>query len=209
MRTGKLIVVLMAMVLFITMISGSSMAVDFDGEMYIDEGGYHAIPFTAENAGIYRFTVNSVNGESVAVLIMDTANFQRYVADETFEYEDYTVAVSEERQIALLAGNYYFVIDNSDRISPSPEGGVQVSYDMYEEFPFDDFFNNILLISVISIAIIAVVIIVLLYFLRKDERKRQESLRSYQGQGQTKYCIHCGQQMPAETNVCPHCGKEN
>ncbi len=202
-------VAIMALVLSVPMVSGSSIAVDFDGEMFIEEGGYHAIPFTAESAGIYRFTVNSVNGESVAVLIMDTANFQSYAANESFEYEDYTVAVSEDRQIALLAANYYFVIDNSERIAPSPEGGVQVEYSMYEEFPFDDFFNNIIVISVISVGIIAVVIIVLLYFLMKDERKRKESFRPYPGRGQVKYCMYCGQQLPAGSSICPHCGKQN
>ena len=185
------------------------MAVDFQGGEYIEVGDFHAVPFTAEDPGIYQFTVDSEYGESIAILILDAANFQKYQANQTFEYEDYTVAVMEKRQITLLAGNYYFIIDNSERIAPSPESPIQVEYSMQEELPFSDMFNSILIIGVISVVIVVVMIVILLYFLRKDERKRQEALRRYPSQVQTKYCKHCGHQIPVDTSVCPHCGKRN
>jgi len=105
MRSWTSIITILALVLSIPLVAGNSMAVDFQGREYIEVGNFHAVPFTADDLGIYQFTIDSECGESVAVLILDTANFQKYQANQTFEYEDYTVAIMEKRQIVLLASN--------------------------------------------------------------------------------------------------------
>jgi hypothetical protein len=208
MRTAKVALTIIVMILCLGIASSTATALDFGGYVEIEKGGYHAVPFTVQDSGIYKFSIESIDEHSIAVLVLDTANFQRYESNQTFEYEDYTVAISEDRQIALMAGEYNFVIDNSDRISPSPDADVEVRYSLYEEFPFEDLIQNIVLISVLSLVIIVVVIVTLLYFLRKDERKREEELRTNLSRG-TKYCMHCGQRIPSESKVCPYCGGKN
>jgi len=100
-------------------------------------------------------------------------------------------------------------LDNSGRIAPDPVTGISVGYSVYEEFPFGELFDSLMIIGLVSIGVIVVVIAVLFYFLRKDEEGRRETTQMHSPGGETKYCIHCGRQIPSDSTICPYCGGRN
>jgi hypothetical protein len=162
-------------VIAIIIVPVQAQAFDFDETVIIEEGDYHARSFKVEGATLLRFRVTSDTGQTVDLLFLTPENFEKYKSEQPFNYESKSEigVVTVEKDFMLFPGDYYLVIDNSERVGTAPDGDVQVSFQFEDYFPLDDLFDIILPITITAVLAVVIIIIILFVFLgRNDKGKR-------------------------------------
>lgn len=162
-------------IVVIMFVPAQAQAFDFDETVTIEEGNYHARSFKVEGATLLRYSVTSVNGQMVDLLLLTPENFERYRDERAFEYEpeSETGVVLAQKDFMLFPGDYYFVIDNSDRVGTAPEGAAVISFQFEDYFPLDDLFDIILPITITAVLAIIITIIILFLFLGRNEKREE------------------------------------
>lgn len=156
----------------ITIVPVQAQAFDFDETVIIKEGDYHARSFKVEGATLLRFSATSETGQMIDLIFLTPENFEEYQSGRPFDYESGSEigVVRAEKDFMLFPGDYYFVIDNSDRVGTTPVGDVQVSFQFENYFPLNDLFELILPITITAIMAIVIIIIILFVFLGRNDR---------------------------------------
>lgn len=178
----------MLVVIAIIIVPVQAQAFDFDETIIIEEGNYHARSFEVEGATLLRLRVISDTGQMVDLLFLTPENFETYQSEQPFDYESVSEigAVIVEKDFMLFPGDYYLVIDNSERVGTTPEGDVQVSFQFEDYFPLDDLFDIILPITITAILTIVIIIIVLFVFLGRNDKEERDMFQDRSGDNRRK-----------------------
>ena len=164
-------------VIAICIIPIQAQAFQFEETVTIEEGDYHSKSFKVEGATLLRLRFTSETGQMVDLLFLTVENVDTYLDGQPFDHEGDSVigAIAVEKDFMLLPGDYYFVIDNSERVGTVPSGDVRASYQFKDYFPLGDLFDIILPITVTAVLAVVMVIIILIVFQGRKDRKNGDA----------------------------------
>ncbi|RXK48677.1 hypothetical protein [Halorientalis pallida] len=89
----------------------------------IEEGNYIAYDFTINSKTIFNYKIDVENDVRVDIFVISTSGFVRYKKDQFIE----PIATTEDTdddsgEFAIPKGNYYFVIDHTEKLEAEPPG---------------------------------------------------------------------------------------
>lgn len=170
-------------VIAIVMVPVQAQAFDFDETVTIMENDYHATSFNIEGARLLRLSVISETGQIVDLLFLTPGNFEKYQSGQPFDYESESEigVTTAEKDFMLFPGDYYFVIDNSERVGTAPENDVRVSFQFEDYIPLSDLYEIILPITITAILTVIIIIIILFIFLGRNDKGRGNRIHDRSG----------------------------
>ncbi len=127
----------------VSMCSTGVHAKQVSGTLIIDKGDFYGWRMDVMIPSQILAEVNATNGSAIDVLVLDEANYTKYLAGSSdFDYySDYSVLSSSKIALnfSVLSGTVYVIVDNSDRPligGADPAGNVEIEYWIGTTFDF-------------------------------------------------------------------------
>lgn len=127
-------ILVLALAMFVS-VSDRSRAGQTSGTIEIDEGAYYGWRMDIVIPSQVEVELTSSNGTPVDVLVMDQENYTRFSNLQEFEFiEAYSLmaVTTYTKNMTVLSGTVYIIVDNSDRPSvlgaASSPGPVEIEY---------------------------------------------------------------------------------
>jgi hypothetical protein len=182
------LVCLVILLALVTALSAPVLAKDYSGTETIARDSYFSKSISVKTTflGAIDYTVTVTNGPAVDVYLLDKTNFDKYVADQSFDpaEDDLNVTSATEMFYYTSDATYYLVVDNTDRGThmptnpPVPAATVTWTLSAPLDEPTTDALGwfGFAFGLCIAVAVIMVVIrILILIWVYKDAEKRGTS----------------------------------
>src|SRR5512136_2288552 len=123
-NTRRLLISLVVLLALVTALSAPVLAKDYSGTETVARDSYFSksVSVKATFLGTIQYTVTVSSGPNVDVYLFDQSNFDKFVANTTFDpaADDLNVLTATQTYFYSSDATYYLVIDNSNRGTPLP-----------------------------------------------------------------------------------------